>query len=44
MMILTYYGIKQHRIATCNIRRDFVDTDTKHGIAPRPIIDIDIEM
>jgi len=26
----------------CNIRRDFVDT--KHGIAPRPMIEIDIEM
>ena len=24
----------------CNIRRDFIDT--KHGIAPRPIIDIDM--
>jgi hypothetical protein len=26
----------------CNIRRDFIDT--KHGIAPRPIINVDIEM
>ena len=26
----------------CNVRRDFIDT--KHGIAPRPIINVDIEM
>ena len=26
----------------CNVRRDFIDT--KHGIAPRPIINIDVDM
>jgi hypothetical protein len=26
----------------CNVRRDFIDT--KHGIAPRPIINVEIDM